>query len=509
MRQSTLAYRFWEILPATLTFGSFLGITILSILAPQVIASLLLVYVFYWFMKSLLMSFHLLIGYRSYRQAIRVHWLNRLQSTAVTALAWQNIWHVIIIANGTEELAIVRSTLEALAKSHYPLDRLIVVLANEERFAEIARSNQAAVKKEFGTIFAHLWLTTHPADIPGEVRGKGANISYAAHTILPRLEKMKLAPDNVLVTTLDGDHRVHPHYLAALTWSYLHEPDRELKSYQPLPMFFNNIWSVPFVIRSISVGSSFWQMIEATRPYRLRNFAAQTQSLAILLKTDFWSSQTIVEDGHQYWRSFFATGGHHEVVPIFIPIYQDAVLSPRGYVMTYREQYLQKRRWAWGVSDIPFVMTELIRRRKTIPLIGWVQAIRLLEGHYSWAATSLILAIFGWLPSLLSPDFRETALAFNFVYLFHRFLTIAMIGMVISLIISRLLLPPRPRHRIHQNDILEWLLTPLLLPLANILFGSIPAIDAQVRLAFGNYLGFRITEKAPVRQALPVIEPNT
>jgi len=83
-------------------------------------------------------------------------------------------------------------------------------------------------------------------------------------------------------------------------------------------------------------------------------------------------------------------------------------------------------------------------------------------------------------------------------------LLFAGVGMVVTLVISRLLLPPRPRHRLTSNDFIEWILTPFLLPITNIIFASMPAIDAQLRIARGKELGFRITEKAVERAALPI-----
>ncbi|MCL5795567.1 MAG: hypothetical protein M1338_04405, partial [Patescibacteria group bacterium] len=201
------------------------------------------------------------------------------------------------------------------------------------------------------------------------------------------------------------------------------------------------------------------------------------------------------EDGHQYWRSYLAFDGDHQVVPIFIPVYQDAVLSPKGYLETFREQYLQKRRWAWGCSDIPYVMTNIIPNKNLPFWDKWLQTFRLIEGHFSWATTSIILAVIGWMPRLLNPDFGNTVLAYNFPVIYSRLLTTAMVGLIVTLIISTLLLPPQPKKSLTWSVIFEWILSPIMLPLSNILFSSLPSVDAQNRLMVGKYLDYRVTAK--------------
>ena len=499
----TLGYRWLEILPAALTWSILLSLVVFSVIAPIVTAILVFCYAMYWFANSILMSAHLIHGFRTYRKAISTNWQTRLVTDLQTRDRWHNIYHLIIIANAKETWPILAATLEALRSSTFPLKQILVVLATEERYQEQGAENSRQFRSRYGHLFGGVFVTVHPQNLPAEIVGKGANITFSAEAILPQLTERGIKSEQVIVTTLDADNRVHPVYLSALTWTFFHATKPHLTSYQPLPMYFNNIWSVPMIVRSISVGSSFWQMIEATRPYRLRNFSAHSQSLPLLIKSNFWSKTTIVEDGHQYWRSFFATNGQHTVTPIFVPIFQDAVHSPDGHLMTYQEQYIQKRRWAWGVSNVPFVLSTMWARRRELPRGSWLQAVRLIEGHTTWAVTSLILAIFGWLPTLLSPRFRTTVFAFHFASDYQHLLQFAMVGMVVSLVISRLLLPPRPKIRLHSNDLLEWILAPILLPLANIFFGSLAAIDAQTRLALGKYLEFRPTAKAVERQILP------
>jgi len=490
-------YRIWEIFPGVLTWSAFILPAVLSFFYPILVASLIILYALYWLIKSILMSIKLIVGYRRYCYDAKIDWLAKCHNK-VSKNKFSEIYHLVIMATYKEELEILRHSVGALANSKYPLEKIIFVLATEERDKVRALKNANALQKEFGKHFFHFAVTVHPKDLKNEVAGKGSNIVYAAKEIKKFIDREKIPYQNIIVTTLDADHRVHPNYLANLTYAYLIDEDPKRKSYQPIPMFFNNIWEVPIPMRSISVGSTFWQMIESTQPYRLRNFAAHSQSFEALVETNFWSKLTIVEDGHQYWRSYFCFNGNYHVVPIFTPVYQDAVLSPKGYMATFKEQYLQKRRWAWGASDIPYVMTTIIGNKQLPFWDKWLQAGRLIEGHFSWATTSVILAIVGWMPTLLNPAFRDTVFAYNFPMIYSRLLTFAMLGLIVTLTISTLMLPPKPKKVFNFSILLEWILSPLMLPISNVVFSSFAAVDAQTRLMLGKYLGFRVTEKRAI-----------
>src|SRR5665648_498466 len=100
-----------------------------------------------------------------------------------------------------------------------------------------------------------------------------------------------------------------------------------------------------------------------------------------LVEMNFWSTRTVVEDGHQYWRSYFYFGGNYSVTPIYVPIYQDAVLSDT-YVKTLKAQFVQLRRWAYGASDVPYVATHIFTKNRNVPLLGGIaRFFRLLDGH--------------------------------------------------------------------------------------------------------------------------------
>lgn len=504
--------RLFEILPGLLSWSFLLLPMILSFVNPVAVLLFVLVYAVYWLLKAIVMSYHLVVGYRAYRKAVAINWLEKVE-TLTPKDRWRDIWHVVIVPELKEDLATLQSSFAALAASDYPLDRVIVVLAIEERDLENGRAIAKALRKEYEGKFASFLVTEHPQDLPGEVRGKGPNITWAGKGVAKEIARMRIPSENVIVTTLDADNRVHEQYLSSLTYAYLIDPDPIRKSYQPISMFFNNIWQVPMVIRLVSIGSSFWQMIESSRPHRLRNFSAHAQSLKTLLDTNFWSVRTIVEDGHQFWRTYFAYSGHHSVVPIYVPVYQDAVLSPKGLWSTIQAQYVQRRRWAWGASDIAYVAEHLIRLyQKTgrIPWHGILQWLRLVEGKVSLATTSLILALFGWLPIIVNDELRLTVLGARFPVVYSRILTAASVGLLIAMILTARLLPQRPKRRLDRLTIvLEWVLTPILVPINNMLFGCLPAIDAQTRLMLGKYMTtFNVTPKttATLHQTTPLVQ---
>lgn len=490
--------RLFEILPGTLAWILIILPLGLAWISPKIFTITMIFFIVYWLTKTMTMSTRLIIGYRNFRRDQKINWLEKLNGLE-PEYDWKKIYHLVIVPTYKEDLSILRATTEAVLASNYPMDKIIFVLATEERDKENAQEYAKILDREYGNKFKWFKSTMHPGNIPGEVIGKGGNITYAAKAVLSYFTENKIPFENVVVTTMDADHIMDRNYLADLTYKYVTDDDPIHKSFQPLPMFFNNIWDVPMVNRLIATGSSFWQLIVNTRPSRLRNFSAQAQSLEALKRVDFWSTKTIVEDGHQFWRTYYKFNGRHEVVPLYTPIYQDAVLA-NGLVETMKEQYLQKKRWAWGVSDLPYVMEHTLND-SNIPFFDrWANALILWESHISWSTNPIILATSSWIPLVFSSAFRHDILAYSFTFVYSRLLIIGWIGMIITLIISTLLLPPRHGKRNTGRILLDWILTPIIMPLSSIFFSSLPAFESQTRLLLGKYLDvFRVTIKSTKR----------
>lgn len=179
-----------------------------------------------------------------------------------------------------------------------------------------------------------------------------------------------------------------------------------------------------------------------------------------------------------------------------VPIYQDAVLA-RTYAKTLRAQFVQVRRWAWGASDVAYVLQMGWRRRNHIPKLDlFFKTARLIEGHVSWATASLILLLAAFAPLYLAPQASDNLVAQELPRIASYIQRLAMVGLFVSIYLSIRLLPPKPpryktRHRLYM--ILQW----IYLPVTTIIYSSFAALNSQTRLLFGRYLGkFDVTEKA-------------
>jgi len=489
--------RLWGIIPGIATWGTFVTLVVLAIVNPFALSMVVILFAIYWLVRIFIITYFLVYGYISYSQARKIDWYQRLITDFPDQ--YHQYFHLAIVPSYKEDISILRHTLNSIHLSNYPKGKLIVVIAFEERDKDLAPKYGPILSEEFKDAFGGLLITYHPADIPGEVRGKGPNITWAGRQSLQYIDKREIPHQDVIVTTLDADNRVDRDYFANLTWNYLKTPDPIHKSFQPLPMFFNNIWKVPLPVKLTALGSTFWQLIQAMRPHYSRNFAAHAQNLAALVETDFWSVTTVVEDGHQYWRSYFKFNGNHHVVPIPVPVYMDAVQGD-SLLDTFREQYLQRRRWFWGVSDVPFVFEHSYGNNRINFFYKWLQFLRLFESHYSLSTQSFILLI-GWLPLILDPVFRESVQGYSFPILYRTFFYSAWLGMIANMLVASLLVPPRPGSKgVYVVTLIkEWILAPFLLPISGIFFSAIPSIDSQTRLLVNKpFTVFNVTKKAAV-----------
>ena len=494
--------RIGEIIPGALCWTVLaLGIG-LSFFAPIFAAIFIIFYDLFWLTRVIVLSFLTLIAYRKLKQNQKIDWLKKCKSIPKEIdLKCKSVYHLIIIPYVSEGLEILEPTIESFISSNYPLKNIIISMSCEKRAGEEANKNQEILKEKYQNLFAGFITATHPDNLPGEMKAKSGNANWALKNALKFLEKEKIGISEVVVSNFDCDTRVHSEYFGCVTYNYITNPNRHRASYQPLPMFNNNIWDTNAIVRIISLGTSFWHMIESVRHERLVTFSSHSMSLTALLDVGMWQNDIISEDSAIFWQCYAKYDGDYKTVPLFLPVSMDATLTD-NLKKTLINQYKQLRRWAYGVESFPRLLRVFLNKDCKIPLSSRFSIVlTMLEGRVSWGTTSFMLLFMGWLPLMVGgTGFNEMVLAHNLPLITQFLMRLAMVGIISSAILSFFIIPRRPKHYSWFKNV-AFGLQSLLVPLISIVMTATPAMDAMTRLMLGKYFGsFWVSEKKKVKK---------
>lgn len=541
----TKKYRLLEILPGALSYTMIILLFALSIISPALGSYYLLLIIAVTLVKAVGIVYRTIQGYNAAKRAEKVNWHKRLldletpheryeellrhkckefafsehvenlkllsvgkdlvlsereeaiKEELVSFPKPKEIYHAVIMVAYNEGLETMIPTVEAVKNGSFDNKRIIFVFGYEERGGEAMAENAKVLKEKFKDDFFEFIAVMHPKDLKDEIQGKGPNLDFAAGELLEFVKKKKIPLENVIVTSLDSDNKMSKWYLDYVAYQFIVHPNRQHLSYQPVSLFTNNIWDAPAPMRIIAISNSFFNIISSMRSHTLKNFASHSQPLLALSEMGFWSKKTIVEDGHQYWRSLFFFKGNYEVLPIHVAIYQDAVME-ETLIKTLKAQFIQLRRWDYGASDVAYVGVRLFSKdRKQIGQMSFLplfaKFIRLLEGHVTLAAISPMVAFGGWVPKIINSRSKDL-LTFNLPNTISLIQIFASVGLMTTILLSLKMLPPRPKEvktpRILM--ILQW----LLMPVVAIVYQSFAAFYSQTRLLTGNYMEkFDVTKK--------------
>ena len=494
-------YRFLEILPALLSWSTIFLVIFLSSVQPFLIAIFIIFFDVYWLLKTVFLSLHMRSAFNKMKKNIKKNWQNELEmahisSQALPGTLWRDIYHLVILPMYQEPLEVVRASFLSLSKINYPLGKLIVVLAVEERGGESTLAVAREIEKEFGNAFFKFLVSVHPKDITGEIAGKGSNDSWAIRAVKNKIiDQFKIPYERIIVSVFDVDTITHPEFFGCLTYAYLSCKKPLRSSFQPIPLFVNNIWQAPAFARIFAFSTTFWQMIQQSRPERLITFSSQSIGFEPLAEIGFWQTNVVNEDSRIFWQCLLNFDGDWQTVPLFFPVYMDSNVG-NTFWQTAKNQYKQIQRWAYGVENNPYFLFGFHKNKKIERKKKWHLGFLMIEGAHSLATNSLIIFLLGWLPTVIGGGlFSQTLLSYNLPYITRLIMTLAMVGLVFTAIIAINLLPPKPPH--YGRFKWFWMTAQwLLFPINMIIFGSIPALDAQTRLAFRKYLGFWNTPKS-------------
>ncbi len=494
-------YRALETLPGLLAWSTLFLVVILSATAPVFTSIFIIAFDVYWLTKTIYLSLHLRASYNKLKQNLKINWLERLEKLPVagyrlrTIKSWQDVYHFVFIPVYKEDYSVVSGCIEGLLKTNYPKSKMAVTLSWEERAGVETENMAKEIEKTYKNLFYEFAVVKHPDGLPGEMRGKGSNTAYGAKFAKENIiDPRGISYDHILVSNFDVDTVVSPEYFGALTHAFLTSDNPLRASYQPIPLYVNNIWEAPSIARVVAFSATFWHTIKQEKHETATTFSSHSMTWRALVDVGFWQKNMVSEDSRIFWQCFLRYDGDYRVVPLYYPVSMDANVAPSVWT-TLKNIYKQQRRWAYGAENIPYFLFGFIKNKAMSLRKKWHYGFMVTEGNHSWATNAIIIFALGWLPIFLGgSEFNQTVLSFNLPYLTRLIMTLSMLGLISSAVLSIILLPPRPPK--YGRFKYFWMAAQwVLFPVTTIFLGSLPALDAQTRLMLGKYLGFWVTPK--------------
>ena len=509
----TVGQRVLEVLPGTATWIIILALVLTPILVyPTVVVAAIIVVDLYWLVRSIIVVRGILKTHRRIRYEVAQDW--RRLTDELPRASWtdadgatfdpRSIYHAALIPTYTERYEVLKATVQALADADYPADRKIVAVITRTTDTQ-GIENVQRLQREHEGDFHRFWHILDPL-LPGIVVGKSAAMAYGGPELFAAVEDAGIDPRQVIVTDLDSDFRIHPRYMARVTWDYVQDRERDYRLYQPVPMFHNNIWRVPAAVHVLASAATQWQMFLHTREHRLVTFASYSMSLHLVRDVGYWDPHVIQEDSRFFWRCFFRYGDRLKVVPVNMPFYGDCPRA-RTYGATHASQYNQIKRWAWGVSDVPFVFLNMLTHPEIPVRLRVYRFLNLVFNHLMWVSMPLLLLFGASIPGYLAVlsqatgihlvgayDYSLTPTSDYLGFTSAAILTVTLFSIAVLVLVEEKLVPPRPAEWSLPRRVKSYAEV-LLYPFFGLFFSVIPALESQTRLMLGFYLEYRVTEK--------------
>jgi hypothetical protein len=457
------------------------------------VAAVVLLFDVYWLFRSFMVIAGIWSTYFKMRRDMRTDWLARCRDDVLPEGCPDPLsyYHLSIIPTYTEPYHVLEQTCQAIVDANYPKERKLIGIITRET-DKPGWANVELLRRKFGDDVAGFFHIKDPME-PPLVPGKSAAMNWGGRDMVNRLGALGYDLSRVLITDLDSDYRVHREYFGWISYYHARWHLRDFVIWQPVPLFHNNIWEVPTAVRVMSASTSQWQMFLHSRPHRLVAFSSYTCSLQFVHDVGYWDKDVIPEDSRFYWKSFFTFGKRFSVRSVWLPLYGDSPQS-RDYASTHLSQYNQIKRWAWGITDVPYVLKRLFKHPE-IPLrLRLHRFSNLFLNHLNWIFLPVLLMFGSSLPVMVNEDFSITDLGYSLWFYSSLILTTTLSTVVALIVLEALMLPPKPASWGRLRRGLAYLQY-FSYPVVGLMLSVLPALEAHTRLLLGKYLEYRVTEK--------------
>ncbi len=492
MAERLIKSRFFQrLMEIAVPLASWFLITLplwLSPFHPAIVAYFIIAFDLYFFSKSMSTAYACVVSYKEILYHSQIKYFKKLLRQKNHGL----IKHFIIIPNYKEHLHKLEETIDELVRSDYPIkNNLYLILAFEKREVEASKKSRYITKK-YSKNFEKIISCYHPLKADEEP-GKASNQTFAAKIVDDFVINNNLDRKNILITICDADSKLPTNYFSYLTFEFLRDKDRLFHFYWAPVLLYNNFWQLPIAVRMQATLSSILRLAFLSQKENLIQVSTYSTNLWLLKKINFWDIDIIPEDWHVFFQAFFTYGERVKTIPLFTIVNGDAVFS--GETMkTLANRYEQEKRWAWGVTDVGYVLKKFF----LTPHIGTIQKLKkiifIAETHLFWPVSFFILTISASIPPLINPSFKRTVLGLLLPKLSALILTLSSVMLILYIYLDIKL-----RQKVNMKTsvsslpllIVQW----YLLPIVSFFFSSLPALDAHTRILLGKKLKYKVTEK--------------
>ena len=210
--------RFFEIVPGFTSWAILIGMALLSFTKPLTAAVIIIAFDLYWLLRLLYVNIFLACSYGKLSVEKNTDWLARsrgidrldeyldevtsagpktgfkhnisyrvhkgelcnLKKSGSSAPLLDEIYQLVIIPVASESREIVEPGVESIVSGEFPVERILVIMAVEDRATEDVKKGIREIQEKYQTKFLDILIAMHPSGLPGEARVKGANATYAA-----------------------------------------------------------------------------------------------------------------------------------------------------------------------------------------------------------------------------------------------------------------------------------------------------------------------------------------